>query len=161
MKINTLSLHQARELCSEDTNTHLPLSIGQELCSERAAQAHFCMKQNQYGRTWKPSVGNFGKGRWKRRWETRVKTWEAVQGSSFDDSSHYLTLMWPSVRPQGKLTGPAQRSLGPTWERMRLRTSLWHLRMPLHLPSLGFHLTRQPFFSSMVFLLFPALLLLL
>lgn len=70
-----------------------PRCISREVCTEGDARAHFCMKQNQYGRTWKPSVGNFWKGRWKKRWETRVKTWETVQGSSLDNSNHYLTLM--------------------------------------------------------------------
>lgn len=94
-----------------------PCWSGWELCTERDARAYFCMKQNQYGRNWKPCVGNFWKGRWKRRWETKVKTWETVQGSSFDNSSHYLTLMRTSGRPQDKPTGPAWRGLEPTWGR--------------------------------------------
>lgn len=82
------------------------------LCFERDAclRVYFCMKQNQYGTTWKTSVGNLWNGRWKRKWETRGTTWKTIQGSFIYTQViiwHWCSHLWgPKVSPLARLKEP-------------------------------------------------------
>ena len=106
-----------QENCALRTHTHTHTHTHTtehwtSLCFERDAclRVYFCMKQNQYGTTWKTSVGNLWNGRWKRKWETRGTTWKTIQGSFIYTQViiwHWFSHLWgPKVSPLARLKEP-------------------------------------------------------